>query len=165
VPLPLDDIKVLDFSHALAGPYCTLLLADYGAAVYKVESPDGGDIGRGWGPPFAGDEACFFLGLNAGKQGLSVNLKRPEGVDLCLRLIEKVDVLIENFRPGTMDRLGLGYAAARARNPRLVYLRLWAERPVTGPAGDGPDPASLLRADQRDRHRERTASAIRPFGG
>ena len=82
---PLDGIRVLDFSHALAGPYCTLLLADYGAEVYKLEARSG-DMGRGWGPPFAEGEAHFFLGLNRGKQGISLDLKQPEGLDLCLRL-------------------------------------------------------------------------------
>jgi crotonobetainyl-CoA:carnitine CoA-transferase CaiB-like acyl-CoA transferase len=121
---PLDGIKVLDFSHALAGPYATLLLADYGAAVYKLEAPGGSDMGRGWGPPFIGGEAAFFLGLNRGKQGIAIDLKKPEGIDLCLRLLESVDVLIENFRPGTMDRLGLGYETAHLRNPRLVYCSI-----------------------------------------
>ena len=74
MPPPLAGIKVLDFSHALAGPFCTLLLSDYGATVYKLESPDGGDIGRGWAPPFTGGQASYFLGLNRGKQGISVNL-------------------------------------------------------------------------------------------
>src|SRR5438105_3353708 len=81
-------------------------------------------MGRGWGPPFAGGEASFFLGLNRGKRGISIDLKQPEGVDLCLRLIDCMDVLIENFRPGSMDRLGLGYAAVRPRNPRLVYCSI-----------------------------------------
>ena len=128
----LSGIKVLDFSHALAGPFCTLLLADYGAIVYKLEAPDGGDIGRGWAPPFSGDQASFFLGLNRGKQGVSIDLKRPEGVELCLRMMEKVDVVIENFRPGTLARLGLGYEAARARNPRLIYCS------ISGYGQDGP---------------------------
>lgn len=119
----LDGIRVLDFSHALAGPYCTLLLADYGAGIYKLE-PREGDMGRGWGPPFAGGVSHVFLGLNRGKRGISVNLKQPEGIDLCLRLIDKMDVLIENFRPGAMDRLGLGYEAVRKRNPRLVYCSI-----------------------------------------
>ncbi len=119
----LDGIRVLDFSHALAGPYCTLLLADYGAEVYKLEAKDG-DMGRGWGPPFAGGESSFFLGLNRGKLGISINLKEPEGLDLCLRLIDKMDVLIENFRPGAMERLGLGYDALHKRNPRLVYCSI-----------------------------------------
>ena len=120
---PLEGIRVLDFSHALAGPYCTLLLADYGAEVYKLESRDG-DMGRGWGPPFAGGMASFFLGLNRGKRGISIDLKQAAGLDICLRLIDRMDVLIENFRPGTMDRLGLGYEAARTRNPRLVYCSI-----------------------------------------
>src|SRR5256885_14448878 len=102
-PRPLDGIRVLDFSHALAGPYCTLLLADYGAEIYKLESRSG-DMGRGWGPPFAGGESSFFLGLNRGKRGISIDLKRPEGLDLCLRLLDKMDVLIENFRAGAMER-------------------------------------------------------------
>ena len=117
---PLAGMKVLDFSHALAGPYATLLLADYGADVYKLEAPGGSDMGRGWGPPFRGGVASFFLGLNRGKQGISIDLKKPEGIELCLQLAEKMDVLIENFRPGTMERLGLGYEAVRARNPKLI---------------------------------------------
>jgi formyl-CoA transferase/CoA:oxalate CoA-transferase len=120
----LAGIRVLDFSHALAGPYCTLLMSDFGASVYKLESPGGGDMGRGWGPPFAGEMSSFFVGLNRGKYGISIDLKRPEGIDLCLRLLDQMDVLIENFRPGTMDRLGLGYGAVSARNPRLVYCSI-----------------------------------------
>lgn len=119
----LEGIRVLDFSHALAGPYCALLLSDYGAKVYKLEE-SGGDMGRGWGPPFAGGTASFFLGLNRGKKGISIDLKQREGLELCLRLVEQVDVLVENFRPGTMDRLGLGYAAVAARNPRLIYCSI-----------------------------------------
>jgi len=120
---PLDGIRVLDFSHALAGPLCTLLLADYGAEIYKLE-PRSGDMGRGWGTPFAGADAHFFLGLNRGKLGISIDLKRPEGRDLCLRLIDRVDVVAENFRPGAMDRLGLGYGAVHERNPRVVYCSI-----------------------------------------
>jgi crotonobetainyl-CoA:carnitine CoA-transferase CaiB-like acyl-CoA transferase len=119
----LNGIRVLDFSHALAGPYCTLLLADYGAEVYKLESR-AGDMGRGWGPPFAGGESSFFLGLNRGKHGISIDLKQKEGLELCLRLIDRMDVLIENFRPGAMDRLGLGYQAVHKRNPRVVYCSI-----------------------------------------
>ena len=119
----LEGIRVLDFSHALAGPYCTLLLADYGAKVYKLEA-SGGDMGRGWGPPFTGGMASFFLGLNRGKKGISIDLKQREGLELCSRLAEQMDVLVENFRPGTMDRLGLGYPAVAARNPRLIYCSI-----------------------------------------
>jgi len=140
-PGPLSGIRVLDFSHALAGPYATLLLADYGADVYKLEAPGGSDMGRGWGPPFQNGQASFFLGLNRGKQGISIDLKKPAGIELCLRLAEKMDVLIENFRPGTMDRLGLGYQAVKARNPRLIYCS------ISGYGQNGParnDPAMDL---------------------
>ena len=124
MPAALEGLKVLDFSHALSGPYCTLLLSDYGCSVYKEEAPDSGDMGRNWGPPFTGEYAPFFLGLNRGKQGISIDLKHKEGLALCLRLIEHMDVLVENFRPGAMDRLGLGYEAVRPRNPRLVYCSI-----------------------------------------
>jgi len=130
-PRALDDIRVLDFSHALAGPYCTLLLSDYGADVYKLE-PRSGDMGRGWGPPFSGGEAHFFLGLNRGKRGISIDLKHAEGIELCLKLIDGMDVLIENFRPGAMDRLGLGYETIHRRNPRLIYCS------ISGYGQDGP---------------------------
>src|ERR1039458_5284982 len=89
----LDGLRILDFSHALAGPYCTLLLADYGASVYKVEPPGHGDMGRGWGPPFIGDHSAFFAGLKRGKSGIAIDLKLPAGIELCLSLIEKMDVL------------------------------------------------------------------------
>jgi crotonobetainyl-CoA:carnitine CoA-transferase CaiB-like acyl-CoA transferase len=91
--------------------------------VYKLEARSG-DMGRGWGPPFAGGIASFFLGLNRGKFGISIDLKQPEGLDLCLRLLDTTDVLVENFRPGSMDKLGLGYAAIHQRNPRLVYCSI-----------------------------------------
>jgi crotonobetainyl-CoA:carnitine CoA-transferase CaiB-like acyl-CoA transferase len=100
-----------------------VLLSDFGAEVFKLEAREG-DMGRGWGPPFAGGVASFFLGLNRGKQGVSMNLKAPEGRDLCLRLIDRMDVLVENFRPGAMDRIGLGYDTVRQRNPRLVYCSI-----------------------------------------
>ena len=119
----LGGIRVLDFSHALAGPYCTMLLSDYGAEIYKLEARSG-DMGRGWGPPFVGGMASFFLGLNRGKLGISFDLKQPEGLNLCLRLIDRMDVLIENFRPGAMDKLGLGYEEVRKRNSRLIYCSI-----------------------------------------
>lgn len=113
-----------------------MLLAEYGADVYKLESPtSGGDMGRGWGPPFSGGEASFFLGVNRGKRSIGIDLKHPEGLELCLSLIDKMDVLVENFRPGTMDRLGLGYAAVHARNPRVVYCSI-SGYGQTGPSRD-----------------------------
>jgi crotonobetainyl-CoA:carnitine CoA-transferase CaiB-like acyl-CoA transferase len=108
-----------------------MLLAQYGARVYKVESATG-DTGRTWGPPFTGAHASFFIGVNAGKKGVLIDLKRPEGLDLAMRLIEKADILIENMRPGTLERLGLGYAPARTRNPRLIYCS------ISGYGQDGP---------------------------
>lgn len=127
----LSGIRVLDFSHALAGPYSTLLLSDFGANVYKIEGRSG-DMGRGWGPPFAGGISSFFLGLNRGKQGICIDLKHPEGLGLCLRLIDEADVLVENFRPGAMDRLGLGYKAVHERNPQLIYCS------ISGYGQEGP---------------------------
>jgi len=129
---PLSGLRVLDFSHALAGPYCTLLLAHYGATIYKLETPDGGDIGRHWGPPFHADTAAFFLGLNCGKRSISMDLKNPQGIELCLEMMENVDVVLENFRPGTLKRLGLGYENVRARNPKLIYCS------ISGYGQDGP---------------------------
>src|SRR5215510_6857980 len=104
---PLEGLRVLDFSHALAGPYCTMILAAYGAEVFKIEGLDTVDMGRTWGPPFQGGEASYFLGLNSGKRAAAINLKSPEGIELCLRLAEKTDIFVENFRPGAMARLGL----------------------------------------------------------
>jgi crotonobetainyl-CoA:carnitine CoA-transferase CaiB-like acyl-CoA transferase len=132
---PLTGLRVLDFSHALAGPYCTMLLAQYGAEILKIEDPATGDVGRSWGPPFIGDQASYFLGLNSGKRSLAIDVKKPEGLALCLDLAKNADILIENMRPGTMTRLGLGYEAVRARNPRLIYCAI-SGYGQTGPARD-----------------------------
>jgi crotonobetainyl-CoA:carnitine CoA-transferase CaiB-like acyl-CoA transferase len=120
---PLDGITVLDFSHALAGPYCTMLMAAYGAKVIKVEGPEG-DIGRTWGPPFHGADASYFVGLNSGKQSLAIDLKTAQGLSACRELAASADILVENFRPGTMNRLGLDYATLSAANPRLIYVSI-----------------------------------------
>ena len=136
-PQALGGLRVLDFSHALAGPYCTLLLANYGASVYKVEAPGGNDMGRGWGPPFVHGQSSFFLGLNRGKYGVAIDLKQAEGLDLCRRLAARADVLVENFRPGSMERLGLGYEALRPANPRLIYCSI-SGYGQTGPRRDEP---------------------------
>ncbi|HET9002230.1 MAG TPA: CaiB/BaiF CoA-transferase family protein [bacterium] len=121
---PLDDLIVVDLTRALAGPYCTMMLADLGARVVKVETPDGGDDTRGWGPPFYDGESAYFLSINRNKQSLALNLKDRRGRDLLLRLACRADVLVENFRPGTMDRLGLGYATVREMAPRVVYCSI-----------------------------------------
>src|SRR5205807_2474445 len=96
---PLDDLLVIDLSRALAGPYCTMMLADLGARIIKVETPERGDDTRGWGPPFYEGESAYFLSINRNKQSLTLNLKAPRGRDLLLRLARRADVLVENFRP------------------------------------------------------------------
>ncbi len=121
---PLDGLTVLDFSHALAGPYCSMLMAAYGAKVIKIESPEQGDIGRTWGPPFQGADASYFVGLNSGKQSVALDLKTPEGLEACRKLAAKADFVLENFRPGTLNRLGLDYASLSAANPGLIYISI-----------------------------------------
>ncbi|MCX7211930.1 MAG: CaiB/BaiF CoA-transferase family protein [Burkholderiales bacterium] len=132
--MPLEDVVVLDLSHALAGPHCSTMLADYGATVFKLESPDGGDISRAWGAAAGGGgaESAYFVSLHRNKRGLSINLKSPEGKELFLKVIEKADVMIENFRPGALEKLGLGYAAVSARNPGIIYAS------ISGFGQDGP---------------------------
>jgi len=117
---PLTDVTVLDLTWVLAGPYASMILADMGADVIKVERPPFGDVGRTTGP-YIGEQSVYFFSINRGKRSIAIDLKSGEGRDLFLRLAEKADVVMENFTPGTMDRLGLGYEALRARNPRLVY--------------------------------------------
>jgi crotonobetainyl-CoA:carnitine CoA-transferase CaiB-like acyl-CoA transferase len=120
---PLDGIRVLDFTWALAGPFATMQLADLGAEVVKVEYPATHEKERGFGPYHDG-VSTFFFSPNRGKKGIAIDLKLPQGKDLVRRLARQADVLSENFRPGTMDRLGLGYKALRSENPRLVYAAL-----------------------------------------
>ncbi len=129
---PLDGIRVLDLTRVLAGPYCTMFLGDLGAEVVKIEQPEVGDDTRGWGPPFAGGESAYFLCINRNKKSLTVNLKSPQGIALLCDLAGGADVLVENFRPGTMERLGLGEKELRAVNPRLIYASL------SGFGADGP---------------------------
>jgi crotonobetainyl-CoA:carnitine CoA-transferase CaiB-like acyl-CoA transferase len=120
---PLKGIRVLDLTRVLAGPYCAMLLADMGAEVIKVEEPGRGDDTRGW-PPFAGGESTYFMSVNRNKKSVTLNLKAPEGRDLLERLAKKSDVLLENFRTGTMDKLGLGYGRLAKLNPKLVYCAI-----------------------------------------
>ena len=129
---PLEGVKVLDLSHALAGPHCSTMLADYGADVYKLETPVTGDIARAWGVPLPGGENSYFIALHRNKKGLSVDLKTEEGKALFLDLIEKVDVVLENFRVGALERLGLGYEVAKDRNPGIIYTS------ISGFGLDGP---------------------------
>jgi crotonobetainyl-CoA:carnitine CoA-transferase CaiB-like acyl-CoA transferase len=120
---PLTGLTVLDFSHALAGPYCSMLMAAYGARVIKIEGPDG-DIGRTWGPPFHGEDASYFVGLNSGKESVAIDLKTADGLAACRQLAATADIVLENFRPGTMNRLGLDYASLSATNARLIYVSI-----------------------------------------
>ncbi len=120
---PLHGVRVVDLTRVLAGPFCTMMLADMGAEVIKIEEPGQGDDTRRW-PPFLAGEATYFMAVNRGKQSVTVNLKTPAGLDLVRRLAARSDVLVENFRPGTMERLGLGYAGLARRNRRLVYCSI-----------------------------------------
>ena len=128
----LDGVRVLDLTRVLAGPYCAMFLGDLGAELVKVEQPGVGDDTRGWGPPFVGGESAYFLCVNRNKKSVTIDLKSAEGVDLLRRLAKSADVLIENFRPGTMERLGLGEEELRLGNPRLIYASL------SGFGADGP---------------------------
>src|SRR5947209_18236788 len=118
---PLEGLTVLDLTRVLSGPYCTMLLADMGARVIKIEQPGKGDDTRGWGPPFVEGESAYFLSINRNKESVTLDFKRPEGRAILHRLIAKADVLVENFRPGTLDKLGLDHASLSKHHPRLVY--------------------------------------------
>jgi crotonobetainyl-CoA:carnitine CoA-transferase CaiB-like acyl-CoA transferase len=120
---PLKGVRVLDLTRVLAGPYCAMLLGDMGADVIKVEEPGKGDDTRGW-PPFAGGESTYFMSVNRSKRSITLNLKAPEGRDILKRMVRKSDVLLENFRTGTMEKLGLGYKTLAKLNPRLVYCAM-----------------------------------------
>jgi crotonobetainyl-CoA:carnitine CoA-transferase CaiB-like acyl-CoA transferase len=121
---PLDGVRVIDFSRVLAGPYCTMVLADLGAEVIKVERPRGGDETRSWGPPFAGGEAAYYLSVNRGKRSCAIDLSQDEGRSLALELCRGADAVVENFKTGGADRLGIGYDAVRERNPAVVYCSI-----------------------------------------
>jgi formyl-CoA transferase len=129
----LKGVVVLDLSHVLSGPYCTMMMGDYGADVIKVERPGCGDDTRAWGPPFAGGESAYFLSINRNKRSITINLKTEEGKKIIRELAAQSDVVIENFSPGTMERLGLGHEALMALNPKLIFCSL------SGYGQTGPD--------------------------
>ena len=131
----LGGVRVADFSRVLAGPYATMLLGDLGAEVTKIERPGSGDETREWGPPYDADGvATYFLGVNRNKRSVALDLSTPDGLTAALEIARRADVLVENFKPGTMERLGLGYADLRRTNPGVVYCS------ITGfGAGDGKD--------------------------
>ena len=168
-PAALAGIRVLDLSRVLAAPYCSQLLADYGADVIKVEQPGLGDSTRQWGPPWMADQSAYFVSVNRNKRSITVDLKSAEGKDIIRRLARQADVAIENYLPGTLDELGLGYAALSALNPGLIWCALtgygqtgpWRDRPgydfviqaqgglmsITGPEGGPPSKAGVAIAD------------------
>ena len=134
---PLSDVLVVDLSRALAGPHAAMMLGDLGARVIKVEAPGRGDETRGWGPPFVGEpgarESTYFLSTNRNKESITLDLKDTADRELLLGLVDRADVLVENFRTGVLDRLGLGFDTLQERNPRLVVLS------ITGFGHDGPE--------------------------
>ena len=121
---PLDGITVLDLSRVLAGPYCTMQLGDLGARVIKIEQPGRGDDTRAWGPPFVHGESAYFLSINRNKESLALDLKHDRARPILDALLARADILVENFRPGTMERLGLGFDENARRHPRLIYCSI-----------------------------------------
>ncbi len=130
--LPLEGVCVVDLTRVLAGPYCTMMLGDMGADVIKVEVPGRGDDSRSWGPPWAGTESAYFLSANRNKRSITLNFRTEGGRRVLLELVRRADVLVENFIPGTLDRLGLGYEHLKGVNPGLIYCS------ISGYGYDGP---------------------------
>jgi formyl-CoA transferase len=150
---PLGDVRVLDISRALAGPFCTMMLGDLGADVIKVERPIVGDESRGWGPPFVGSpsesypgESAYYLAINRNKRSLTVNFKDPAGQEIIKQLASQSDVLVENFRTGVLEKMGLGYEQMHALNPRLVYCSI-SGYGRTGPYAERPGYDFIIQAE------------------
>jgi crotonobetainyl-CoA:carnitine CoA-transferase CaiB-like acyl-CoA transferase len=143
---PLSGLTVVDLTRVLSGPYCTMLLADMGARVIKVEQPGRGDDTRAWGPPFVEGESAYFLSINRNKESLTLDLKHPEGRRILDALLDRADVLVENFRPGTMERLGLGYPEIAKRWPRIVCCSI-SGFGQTGPRRDEPGYDAVIQAE------------------
>jgi len=143
---PLHGITVLDLTRVLSGPYCTMLLADMGARVIKIEQPGKGDDTRAWGPPFVDGESAYFLSINRNKESLTLDFKQPAGRAVLDRLIARADVIVENFRPGTLARLELDYAALSERHPRLVYCSI-SGFGHTGPRAHEPGYDAVMQAE------------------
>ena len=117
---PLENVKVLDLTRVLAGPYASMMMADFGAEIIKIESPKTGDDSRAFGP-FVGGESAYFMSLNRGKRSITMNLKSPKAQELFKKMVKKVDVVLENYRPGTMEKFGLGYEEIKKINPNIIY--------------------------------------------
>jgi crotonobetainyl-CoA:carnitine CoA-transferase CaiB-like acyl-CoA transferase len=121
---PLEGIRILDLTRVVSGPYCAMLLGDLGAEVIKVERPRQGDDTRAFAPPFQGDQAAYFLSINRNKKSITLDMKSERGKEVLWRLVDVSDVLVENFRPAAMERLGFGYEAVRARRPSMIYCSI-----------------------------------------
>jgi formyl-CoA transferase/CoA:oxalate CoA-transferase len=143
---PLAGLTVVDLTRVLSGPYCTMLLGDMGARVIKVEQPGRGDDTRAWGPPFVKGESAYFLGTNRNKESLTLDFKEPRGRRILEQLIDRADVLVENFRPGTMARAGIDYEALRPRCPRLIYASI-SGFGQTGPRRHQPGYDAVIQAE------------------
>ncbi|RIK46542.1 MAG: formyl-CoA transferase [Chloroflexi bacterium] len=134
---PLTGLRVIDFTRVLAGPYCTMLLGDMGAEVIKIEQPGVGDDTRAWGPPYLGTESGYFLAVNRNKRGIALDLRETRGRDIALSLVRDADIVVENFRVGVMERLGLGYEQLRELNPGIIYASI-SGFGRSGPYADRP---------------------------
>jgi crotonobetainyl-CoA:carnitine CoA-transferase CaiB-like acyl-CoA transferase len=145
-PTPFHGITVLDLTRVLSGPYCTMLLADMGARVIKVEQPGKGDDTRAWGPPFQQGESAYFLSINRNKESVTIDFKAPEGRAILDRLVAKADVVVENFRPGTLAKVGLDYGSLAAVYPRLVYCSI-SGFGQTGPRWTEPGYDAVMQAE------------------
>ena len=143
---PLTGITVLDFTRVLSGPYCTMLLADMGARVIKIEQPGRGDDTRGWGPPFLEHESAYFLSVNRNKESLALDLRSAAAKAVIPRLLERTDVIVENFRPGAMARLGLDYDAIHGTHPAIVYCSI-SGFGQTGPRRSEPGYDAVIQAE------------------
>ncbi|TPX36275.1 hypothetical protein SmJEL517_g01406 [Synchytrium microbalum] len=152
---PLKGIKILDLGRVLAAPYASMILGDLGADVIKIEQPGSGDDTRHWGPPFAKNidpndtgkpESAYFLGINRNKKSMTVNLKHPDGVAIIKKLAAKCDILIENYLPGKLDEMGLGYEVMKQINPRLIYASVTGYGP-TGPDSQKPGYDLMIEAE------------------
>jgi formyl-CoA transferase/CoA:oxalate CoA-transferase len=143
---PLAGLTIVDLTRVLSGPYCTMLLADMGARVIKVEQPGRGDDTRAWGPPFVGAESAYFLSINRNKESLTLDFKSNEGRRILGQLIGKSDVVVENFRPGAMGRLGLDYATLAPQHPRLVFCSI-SGFGQDGPRRDQPGYDAVIQAE------------------
>lgn len=146
MPGPLDRFTVLDLTRVLSGPYCTMVLGDLGARVIKVEHPERGDDTRHWGPPFLSGESAYFLSINRNKESIAIDFREPDGRGVLDRLLPRADVVVENFRPGTLEPYGLDAAALRARFPRLVYCSI-SGYGQTGPRRDEPGYDAVIQAE------------------